>query len=163
MGHFWQDQSQKKPKKTLIQKNIKALVSMPGLGDIVQKAVYMGVGLASFAGEKASSKLAELRTETQKLADELVKRGEMSTEEARRFVEDMMNQAQGQINNQINNTSSPSSKDKPAPPRRIEILEVLSNSDEEKSSSGEDPEVDNLRQEVQKLQEELQKLQRDES
>lgn len=134
---------------------------MAGLGDIVQKAVYLGVGLASFAGEKASSKLAELRTETQKLADELVKRGEMSTEEARRFVEDMMNQAQGQINN----TVSPSSKDKdkPAPPRRIEILEVLSNSDEEESSSGKDPEVDNLRQEVQKLQEELQKLQRDES
>ena len=131
---------------------------MPGLGDIVQKAVYLGVGLASFAGEKASSKLAELRTETQKLADELVKRGEMSTEEARRFVEDMMNQAQGQINN----TVSPSSKDKPAPPRRIEILEVLSDEDSE-SSSGKDPEVDNLRQEVQKLQEELQKLQGDEN
>ncbi len=137
---------------------------MAGLGDIVQKAVYLGVGLASFAGEKASSKLAELRTESQKLADELVKRGEMSTEEARRFVEDMMNQAQGQINN----TASQSSKDKPGPPRRIEILEVLSNSDSEEeesseSSSGKDPEVDNLRQEVQKLQEELQNLQRDES
>ncbi|NEP46652.1 MAG: hypothetical protein F6K35_48670 [Okeania sp. SIO2H7] len=126
---------------------------MPGLGDIVQKAVYLGVGLASYAGEKASSKLAELRVETQKLADELVKRGEMNTEEARRFVEDMMNQAQGQINN----TTSSSSKDKPAPPRRIEIL-----SDDE-SSSKDDPEVSNLRQEVQKLQDELQKLQRDES
>lgn len=124
---------------------------MPGLGDIVQKAVYLGVGLASFAGEKASSKLAELRVESQKLADELVKRGEMSTEEARRFVEDMMNQAQGQ------SSVSSSAKDKPAPPRRIEIL-----SDDE-GSSGEDPEVNNLRQEVHKLQEELQKLQREES
>lgn len=123
---------------------------MPGLGDIVQKAVYLGVGLASFAGEKASSKLAELRVESQKLADELVKRGEMSTEEARKFVEDMMNQAQGQ-------SSVPSSaNDKPAPPRRIEIL-----SDDE-GSSPEDPEVDNLRQEVHKLQDELQKLQREE-
>lgn len=123
---------------------------MPGLGDIVQKAVYLGVGLASFAGEKASSKLAELRVESQKLADELVKRGEMSTEEARRFVEDMMNQAQTQ-------SSVPSSpNDKPAPPRRIEIL-----SDDE-STSAEDPQVNNLRQEVHKLQEELQKLQRDE-
>lgn len=125
---------------------------MPGLGDIVQKAVYLGVGLASFASEKASSKLAELRTESQKLADELVKRGEMSTEEARRFVEDMMNQAQGQVNSSV----SSSANDKPAPPRRIEIL-----SDDETSSGG-DPEVDNLRQEVHKLQEELQKLQRDE-
>ena len=122
---------------------------MPGLGDIVQKAVYLGVGLASFAGEKASSKLAELRVESQKLADELVKRGEMSTEEARRFVEDMMNQAQTQ------SSVSSSATDKPAPPRRIEIL-----SDDE-GSSAEDPEVNNLRQEVHKLQEELQKLQRD--
>ena len=125
---------------------------MPGLGDLFQKAVYLGVGLASYAGERASNKLAELRVETQKLADELVKRGEMNTEEARRFVEDMMNQAQGQINN----TTSSSSKDKPAPPRRIEIL-----SDDE-SSSQDDPEVNNLRQEVQKLQDELQKLQREE-
>ena len=69
---------------------------MPGFGDILQKAVYLGVGLASYAGEKAGSKLTELRTEAQKLADELVKRGEMSTEEARRFVDDMVQQAQQQ-------------------------------------------------------------------
>lgn len=48
---------------------------MPGFGDLVQKAVYLGVGLASYAGEKASKTLAELRTDAQKLADELVKRG----------------------------------------------------------------------------------------
>jgi polyhydroxyalkanoate synthesis regulator phasin len=164
LGIFGRTQATKTPKKQRQKninpkKNIKALINMAGLGDIVQKAVYLGVGLASFAGEKASSKLAELRTETQKLADELVKRGEMSTEEARRFVEDMMNQAQGQINN----TASPSSQDKPSQPRRIEILEVLSDESSDESSSGKDPEVDNLRQEVQKLQEELQNLQRDES
>lgn len=67
---------------------------MPGFGDLVQKAVYLGVGLASYAGEKASKTLAELRTDAQKLADELVKRGEMTTEEARRFVEDTIQQVQ---------------------------------------------------------------------
>ena len=56
---------------------------MDNLGGIIQRAVYLGVGLASYAGEKANQKLAELRTETQKLADEMVKRGEMTTEEGR--------------------------------------------------------------------------------
>lgn len=126
---------------------------MPGFGDIVQKAVYLGVGLASFAGEKASNKLAELRTEAQKLADELVKRGEMSTEEARRFVEDMMNQAQGQASV---SSSTPATQNPPTEPRRIEIL-----SDDE-NKSAEDAQVDKLRQEVAKLQDELHQLQRDE-
>jgi polyhydroxyalkanoate synthesis regulator phasin len=89
---------------------------MPGFGDILQKAVYLGVGLASYAGEKAGSKLTELRTEAQKLADELVKRGEMSTEEARRFVDDMVQQAQQQ-----QPVESAGNK-KPAEPRRIEIV-----------------------------------------
>ena len=56
---------------------------MPGFGDLFQKAVYLGVGLASYAGEKASKTLAELRTEAQKLADRLksvkgVKHGALS-------------------------------------------------------------------------------------
>ncbi len=28
-----------------------------GLGDLVQKAVYLGIGAASYAGEKATEKL----------------------------------------------------------------------------------------------------------
>ena len=28
-----------------------------GLGDLVQKAVYLGIGVASYAGEKATAKL----------------------------------------------------------------------------------------------------------
>jgi polyhydroxyalkanoate synthesis regulator phasin len=89
---------------------------MPGFGDILQKAVYLGVGLASYAGEKAGSKLTELRTEAQKLADELVKRGEMSTEEARRFVDDMVQQAQQQ-----QPVESAGNK-KPAEPRRLKLF-----------------------------------------
>jgi polyhydroxyalkanoate synthesis regulator phasin len=63
---------------------------MPGFGDIVQKAFYLGIGIASYAGEKAGGKLAEVRSQVQKLADEMVARGEMTTDEGRRFVEDMM-------------------------------------------------------------------------
>jgi polyhydroxyalkanoate synthesis regulator phasin len=126
---------------------------MPGFGDILQKAVYLGVGLASYAGEKAGSKLTELRTEAQKLADELVKRGEMSTEEARRFVDDMVQQAQQQP------PVEPAGNKKPTEPRRIEIV-----SEEEEVSPKDAKEVggvDKLREQVQNLQEELRRLKRD--
>ena len=123
---------------------------MPGFGDILQKAVYLGVGLASYAGEKASSTLADLRTEAQKLADELVKRGEMTTEEARRFVDDMVKQAQQKPGD------SPLQPEKPAEPRRIEIV---SEDEEQPTKSAEG--VDNLRQQVQNLQDELRNLKRD--
>ncbi|MEG4533613.1 phasin-related domain-containing protein [Microcoleus sp. D2_18a_D3] len=126
---------------------------MPGFGDILQKAVYLGVGLASYAGEKAGSKLTELRTEAQKLADELVKRGEMSTEEARRFVDDMVQQAQQQ------QPVASAGNEKPAEPRRIEII-----SEEEDVSAKDAKEtggVDKLREQVQNLQEELRRLKRD--
>jgi hypothetical protein len=69
---------------------------MPGFGNIVQKAFYLGVGLASYASEKAGGTLGELRVQAQKLADELVERGEMTTEEARKLVDDLMQQAQQQ-------------------------------------------------------------------
>lgn len=123
---------------------------MPGFGDILQKAVYLGVGLASYATEKASKTLAELRTEAQKLADELVKRGEMSSEEARRFVDDLVQQAQrpgGEV------SPSPSSST-PSEPRRIEIL------DEEEPARSDDN-VDQLRNQVRDLQAELRRLQQD--
>jgi len=115
-----------------------------GLGDIVQKAMYLGVGLASLAGEKATEKLAELRSQAQKLADEMVARGEMSTEEARRFVDEMVNKAQ--------NPPVKSSDPKPAEPRKIEIL------DEDESEVPESKDVDEMRRRVEDLQEELKHL-----
>ena len=127
---------------------------MPGFGDIVQKAFYLGVGLASYAGEKAGGKLAEVRSQVQKLADEMVAKGEMNTEEARRFVEDMMKQAQ-----QAQPSGVASEKTPPSQPRRIEILEE----DEEPTvkEASNDENVDKLRQEVLNLQDELKRLQRD--
>ena len=126
---------------------------MAGFGDIVQKAFYLGVGLASYAGEKAGGKLAEVRSQVQKLADEMVAKGEMNTEEARRFVEDMMKQAQ-----QPQTSGETTDQTPPSQPRRIEILE----DDEEPTVKETPPEnVDQLRQQVVELQEELKKLQRD--
>jgi polyhydroxyalkanoate synthesis regulator phasin len=126
---------------------------MPGFGDIVQKAFYLGVGLASYAGEKAGGKLAELRSQVQKLADEMVAKGEMNTEEARRFVEDMMKQAQ-----QHPKSAETTERTAPSEPRRIEILEV----DEELTVKEAPKEnVDHLRQQVLELQQKLKQLKRD--
>ncbi|MBV8885507.1 MAG: hypothetical protein JO235_16140 [Chroococcidiopsidaceae cyanobacterium CP_BM_RX_35] len=125
---------------------------MPGLGDIVQKAIYLGVGLASYAGERAGGRLGELKSQIQKLADEMVARGEMTTEEARRLVEDLMRQAQQSPTAAESPAEKPSSE-----PRRIEIL-----SDEDEPESGsQKPHVQNLRDQVLGLQEELQRLKRD--
>ncbi|MEA5582124.1 phasin family protein [Nodularia harveyana UHCC-0300] len=126
---------------------------MPGFGDIVQKAFYLGVGLASYAGEKAGGKLGELRSQVQKLADEMVAKGEMNTEEARRFVEDMMNQAQQPAKPDTTPEKPPASE-----PRRIEILE-----EDEAGTVKDNPpnNVSDLRQQVLELQEQLKNLQKD--
>lgn len=120
-----------------------------GLGDLVQKAVYLGIGVASYAGEKAGAKLGELRVQVQKLADEMVERGEMSAEDARRFVDDMVQRAQQQ--NPIASDTEPS---RPAEPRKIEIL------DDEDPTPPAQTSVDEMRKQVEDLQEELRRLKR---
>lgn len=125
---------------------------MPGFGDIVKKAFYLGVGLASYASEKAGGTLTELRSQVQKLADEMVAKGEMTADEARKFVEDMMNQAQSSASDANSETTSRTE------PRRIEIL----SDDEEPTVKNSQPEnVDKLRDQVRRMQEELRRLQRD--
>src|SRR5579883_2930834 len=120
-----------------------------GLGDLVQKAVYLGIGVASYAGEKAKEKLGELRSQVQKLADEMVERGEMTSEEARRFVDDMVNKAQQSAGDAPQPTP-------PAEPRRIEII-----NDDEEPVKTTPTDVDQMRQQVMDLQEELRRLRRD--
>jgi polyhydroxyalkanoate synthesis regulator phasin len=127
------------------------LIAMAGFGDIVQKAFYLGVGLAASAGERAGGKLTELRSQAQKLADEMVAKGEMTTDEARRFVDDMMKQAQQAP------VEPSSSSTQPGEPRRIEIL----SEDEEPKPAAPDNDVDAMRQQVQALQDELRRLKRD--
>ncbi|MBD1933635.1 phasin family protein [Funiculus sociatus] len=123
---------------------------MPGFGDIVKKAFYLGVGLAASAGEQAGETLGGLRSQAQKLADEMVAKGEMTTDEARRFVDDMMKQAQQPIVEENPNGSNPGE------PRRIEIL-----TEDEEPKAAETKDVDTMRQQVQALQDELRRLRRD--
>lgn len=122
---------------------------MADLGDLVQKAFYMGVGIASYAGEKATVKLAELRTQGQKLADEMVSRGEMTAEEASKFVDDLIKQAQQK--------PVPEAQNKPQSSTGPRMIEIIAEEDE-KTTQG-TGEVNNLRQQVESLQEELRRLQ----
>jgi len=133
---------------------------MAGLGDLFQKAVYLSVGLASYTGEKASERLGELRGQAQKLADELVQRGEMTTEEARKMVDDMVQRSQVEAE-----ATRGRVQQDPNGPRTIEI-EVEDSSGKTasstaQSSSPEEAQADALRSEVEKLQEELQRLRRE--
>jgi polyhydroxyalkanoate synthesis regulator phasin len=114
--------------------------------DLVQKAFYLGVGLASVASEKAGSKLGELSDQAQKAIADLVARGELTTEEARRMVESMMNQS-------ATETATDTANDRP--PRPIEIL-----TDAEEPPETGDPDVIRLRREAQILQDKLDHLRR---
>ena len=121
---------------------------MPDLSNVVQKAFYLGVGIASYANEKAAEKLQDLTNQANKLAQEMMQRGEMTTEEAKKFVDDMVKQAQQQ-------TVKPPQEDrKEKEPRPIEILD-------EEESKEQPKNVDSLREQVQSLQDELRRLKRD--
>lgn len=126
-----------------------------GFGDLLQKAFYFGVGLADYAQEQATASLKELRTQSQKLADELVKRGEMNSEEARQFVEQLISEAQrGQAQSSTDTSQS-------GEPRRIEIIEEDETSNPSEASSTQssgDEDIDTLRQQVEALREELKRL-----
>jgi polyhydroxyalkanoate synthesis regulator phasin len=119
--------------------------------DLVQKALYLGVGIASYAAEKAGSNLQELRVQAQKLADELVERGEMTTEEARRFVEERLREAQ----TGVHPSSHPSS---PSQPRPITIVDEEDAEIVPVSPPSSPEQVEDLRQQVEALQAELQRL-----
>ncbi len=125
---------------------------MNPFGGIVQKAFYLGLGLATVAGEKAGETLGELRTQASKLADELVERGEMTTDEARKFVDDLVRNSQKPIS-ESQNSSNPSGKDTP---RSISIDDEDDDDDSNQTVS----DVDSLKGKVQALQDELKRLQK---
>lgn len=122
---------------------------MAGFGDLVQKAFYLGVGIASYAGEKAGGTLKDVRQQAEKLADELVARGEMTTEEAQRVVNEMVNRAQQATAEAAPGTSTE--------PRRIEILD---DDDSPSTPSAEEQQAEALRQQVEALRQELEQLKR---
>lgn len=121
------------------------------LEDLVQKAFYLGIGLASYAGEKAGVKLGEWSAQTQQAIEDLVARGEITTEEARRMVENLIQ------NQQAGDTSSTaSSPESGRSPRPIEIEE--SDAPGTPDATTADPEILRLRREAQTLQQQLQNL-----
>ena len=122
---------------------------MAGFDNIVKKAFYMGVGFASYAQEKAGVTLGEIKIQAQKLADEMIARGEMNMEEARKFVDDMVQQAQQDV------VPSAEVKTEKKEPRVIEIIS------EEESETPKSDNVDKLKDRVASLQEELRRLQKD--
>lgn len=114
---------------------------MSGFTGIAKKALYLGIGLATYAGEQATAKLLELQTRLQQLADEMVSRGEMTTEEARQWMNDLMEQSA---------TPSPNVDHLPQP-RQIEITED--------ASANED--IIDLRQQISQVEAELRHLKLD--
>ena len=138
---------------------------MPGFEDLAKKAFYMGVGFASYAQEKANDNFKDLKVQAQNLADEMVERGKMSTEEARKFVDDLVEQAQQGTVTDGNNTTASSSRE----PRKIEIVDedeqpATTQQSEAKtettsaSSGKSNSQNEDLRQQVESLKEELRRL-----
>ena len=125
---------------------------MAGFEDVVKKAFYLGVGFAAYAQEKAGDTFKDLRTQAQKLADEMITRGEMTTEEARKFVDDIVKQAQLDLEQSDQNANNQETK----APRRIEII-----SDDEPLENSEDDNIDDLKKQVESLREELRQLKQD--
>ncbi len=123
---------------------------MADLSNLVQKAFYLGVGIASYTAEKAGMTLQELKIQAQKVADDMVARGEMNAEEARKYVDDLIQQAQQSNPNKTDKTQSQE-------PRLIEIVDEEDNND----TSNSNPEkLNDLKQQVDSLQEELNRLKR---
>ena len=133
---------------------------MPGFEDIAKKAFYMGVGFASYAQEKANSNLKDLKTQAQNLADEMVERGKINAEEARKFVDELVEQAQRET--VTGGTNSSQSRE----PRKIEIVdeeEQPQTNPKAETVSAEKPNSNNddLRQQVELLKEELRRLKKE--
>lgn len=121
---------------------------MTGFGNLVQKAFYLGIGAASYAGEKATNTFKDLQGQAQKIVNELVERGELTAEEGQQLFNKMMQQAQAPVENVA---ESP----RPAEPRRIEILDA-----DEETPSPESQEAEALREQVDALREKLEDLKR---
>ena len=121
---------------------------MAGFGNLVQKAFYLGVGIASYAGEKAGGAFGDLKNQAQKIVDELVERGELTTEEAQKMMNDMVARAEAAGADAQSNAAAADADG----PRQIQIL------DDNEPATAEERQAEALRKEVAHLKEELQKL-----
>ena len=122
--------------------------SNSGFGKLVQKAFYLGVGIASYAGEKAGFALSDIKAQAQKLVDELVERGELTAEEAQKMMNDMLARAEATAASE----PSVSQRAEPEGPRQIQIL------DDDDALTAEERQAKALRKEVETLRQELNRL-----
>lgn len=129
---------------------------MAGFGSLVQKAFYLGVGIASYAGEKAGGAWGDLHKQAQKLVDELVERGELTAEEAQKMMNEIVARAEASADAsqsaEPSAGSSGASSGNSSGPRQIQI------SDDSESLTTEERQAEALRQEVVRLREELKRL-----
>ena len=124
--------------------------SNSGFGKLVQKAFYLGVGIASYAGEKAGFALSDIKAQAQKLVDELVERGELTAEEAQKMMNDMLARAEATAAGEP--SASASQRAEPEGPRQIQIL------DDDDALTAEERQAKALRKEVETLRQELNRL-----
>lgn len=115
---------------------------MNDLPDFVKKAFYLGVGVASYAGEQAGNKVAEIQERAQKLADEMIRRGEMSTDEANRWL------------NQLNANPTQVTVEEVPYPDQPQTIELVTGDEDDSAASSE-----SLHAQVTELEEELRRLQ----
>ncbi len=120
---------------------------MAGFGDLVQKAFYLGVGIASYAQEKAGGAFGDLRAQAQKLVDELVARGELTTEEAQTMMNEMVERAQAAGEVPIASEHATDA----GGPRQIQILDDDASTEEERQAEALRKEVEALRSELKRL------------
>ena len=124
-----------------------------GLGDALKKAFYLGVGLADLAQERATASLQQLRQSSQELAEELVRRGEMNAEEARKYVDNLVEEARraraAQTTAASDRTAQGGDRLEPRP------IQIVSEDGETKPAP---EDIDDLRRQVETLQAELQRL-----
>lgn len=86
---------------------------MTDFSELAKKAFYLGVGLASYAGEKAADQVTQLQTQAQQIVAEMVKRGEMTAADASQWIDSFVKAGQA---------ASSSSSSSPEAPRQIEII-----------------------------------------
>ncbi len=83
---------------------------MENLTDTLKKAFYLGVGLASYAGEQ----VGDIQGKAQSLADDLIRRGEDTAEEASKFFNTWV--AQTPVESESSKTGDR--------PQKIEIISI---------------------------------------
>ncbi len=128
------------------------------LAEFAQKAFYFGMGLANMAADKAAAvanqaptQLAELRKQAQHLVNELVERGAMNADEARAFMDTV-------VNKKASSKEEGTATSGPRPIRIDDIDDETAASGSESSTALDLTEAARLRQQISELQAELDRL-----